>query len=131
MKHSQIAKYIFMTCMLLVGIASAFILYKNIRPSRGVPYEEATMEQAAEYMTYEKNYVLLDVSSEEAFQAEHMEEALNVPYEKLVERSTLTLPDKVQMVYVCGQDPEEARKAARKLCELGYKNITLITAGED
>ena len=112
--------------MLLVGIFSAYILYRNVRPSRGVPYEEATAEQAVEYMTYEKGYALIDVSDPEQFAKDHMEGAVNLPYSSLIEQCALLLQSKDQMIYVCGQDPDEARKAAFKLCELGYTSITLI-----
>ena len=116
--------------MLLVGIFSAYILYKNARPSRGVPYEEATTSQVIEYMTYEKGYALIDVSDPEIFAENHMEGAENLPYAALIEQSALRLPNKDQMIYIYGTDPDDARKAAIKLCELGYTSITLIKDAE-
>ena len=53
MKHSQKARLIITTCMVMVGLFSVFVLYKNFRPSRGLPYERLTMDQALEYMEYE------------------------------------------------------------------------------
>ena len=98
MGHSQKAKYIVLTCMLAIGLFSAHALWHSFRPSPGgIPYEEATMEQAEEYMRYEKGYILLDVSSAEIFEESHLDGAVNLPYDKLMDYSVIRLPDKTQI----------------------------------
>ena len=131
MNHSQKAKNIIFICMLLVGLFSAYVLYRHFWPSRGVPYEKATLSQAEEFMTYEKGYLLADVSDQETYAKQHMKDAVNIPYPSLIDLSPGLLKDKNQMIYVYGDDQENAKKAARKLCELGYTSITLIIPDED
>ena len=128
MKHSQKAKYIVLTCMLFVGVFSAFILYKSFRPTRGLPYERLTMQQAVEYMEFEEGYVLLDVRSEQEFEKWHIPDAVNIPYDQLVAKAILYLPDFTQLIYVTAGSSKTSKKAAMKLCQLGYVNITEIGA---
>ena len=126
MKHSQKAKYIVSSCMLIVGVFSAFIVFKNIRPSRGLPYEKVTMEQAYEYMEYEGDYLLLDISDPESFHQKHIQGALNIPYGQLVERIGFEVTDKSRIIYICGSDASLCAKAAMKLNQMGYTGITEI-----
>ena len=120
------SKQIIGLCMVLISVFSLFILYKTMRPSRGLPFEELTLEQAAAYMEYEAEYILLDVSGPDEFEARHLPGALNIPADTLVKRAAAELPDPDALIYVCSQDPARSRSAAYKLCELGYTNITEI-----
>ena len=126
MRHSQKARYIICTCMLAVGIISAVILYKNFRPSAGLPYEVISPEQAQEYMEFEEGYYLLDIGTAEEFSENHLEGAVSIPYDQLLNRIVTTVPDKGSMIYLYGRDSKTADKAALKLCELGYVSVTRI-----
>ena len=127
MKNSQKAKHILLFCALAVGIVSAVIIWQSIRPSPGKPYEQVTMEQAQEFMAYETGYILVDISSEAAFQELHPEGAVNVPYDQLGDLIFTVFPDKEQQIYICGKKKKQRDRAASKLCILGYTNVTEIT----
>lgn len=127
MNHIEKVKLITCTCILVVAVLSGGILLRHFRPSRGVPYEIVSPEQAREYMEYESDYLCVDVSSAEDYAAGHMEGFINIPYEHLVEKAITELPDAAQVIYVVAGDQETVEKACRKLCELGYKSITLIS----
>ena len=114
------------TCMIVIGAFSAFVIWKTLRPSPGKPYEQITMEQAQEFMSYESDYILADVGTEEDFAKGHLEGALNIPYNTLGTAASQLLPDAEQQIYVYGRSRKTSEKAARKLCELGYVNITEI-----
>ncbi|MBQ6321969.1 MAG: rhodanese-like domain-containing protein [Lachnospiraceae bacterium] len=126
MKHSQKARVIVGTCILLVGFFSLFILYKNFRPSRGLPYEQLTMEQAVKYMAFERGYALIDVGTPEEYEAYHIPDAVNMPFDNLTALASENLPDYTQMIYVCAADHQVSKSAARKLCSLGYTSVTEI-----
>ncbi len=126
MKHSQKAKNIILTCMLAVGIFSAIALLRGLRPSKGLPYESVTMEQALEYMEFEEGYVLLDIGTWEEFARKHIAGAVNIPYDSLMQRAPGELPDKTRMIYVYGREQELEDRACRKLSEMGYTSITCI-----
>ena len=131
MKHSQKIKYIMEACILVVAVFSLYILYRTIRPSRGVPYEQLSMEQAVRYMNFEQGYVLLDVGNGEDFEREHIPDALNIPVEILVEEAPVYLTNLQQMIYVYSLDVDASREGALRLCHLGYTNITQIEGNYD
>lgn len=126
MEHSKKAFYIIVSCMALVAVFSGYILYRNFRPSPGLPYEQITMEEAAKYMEYETGYLLLDVQTEEAYQSGHILGAVNLPLEVLAVQAPVVLSDLQQMIYVCAGSTKRSKKAAKLLCDLGYTNITEI-----
>lgn len=127
MKNAQKAKHILLCCALAVGIVSAVIIWKSIRPSPGKPYEQITLEQAQEFMTYETGFILADISSEESFAKLHLDGAVNVPYDQFGDLIFTVFPDKEQQIYLCGEKKKQRDKAASKLCILGYTNVTEIT----
>ena len=127
MKNSQKAKGIVLGCALAVGVISSVIIWKNFRPSPGRPYEQITMEQALDFMTFETGYILVDIGTKEEYEEEHLENAVNIPYEELGSLVTTLLPQKDQQIYVYGRDRTRSDMAARKLCKLGYTNISEIT----
>lgn len=126
MEHSKKVFLIVGSCIVLVGVVSAFILYKTLNPSRGKDYEQITMEQAAEYMEYEKGYLLLDVRTQEEYDEGHIPGAICIPNEILIGVAEQKLPDKEQMIYVYCRSGNRSKQAAQKLCNLGYTNITEI-----
>lgn len=128
MRHSQKARLIIGTCILLVGFFSLFVLYKAVRPSRGLPYEQLTMEQALKYMSYERGYVLIDVSTRQEYESYHIPGAVSMPFDELTSLAGKKLNDYSQMIYVCASDEDVSRSGARKLCSLGYTSVTEIGA---
>ena len=126
MRHSQKAKYIVCTCMLAVGVFSAVILYRSLRPSRGLPYERITPSQAQTYMEFEEGYVLVDIDTKEEYTRSHIKDAINLPYDELLDLIVTTVPDKTRMIYLYGSSNEIADRAALKLSELGYDSVTRI-----
>lgn len=126
MENSRKAFYIIGTCIVLVGVFSVFILYKSLRPSRGLPYEQITMEQAAEYMSYEVGYILLDVRTREEYAQGHIPGAICIPNEELEQQADKLLLDKEQLIYVYCRSGRRSKEAAQKLCGMEYTNITEI-----
>ncbi len=126
MNQSQKAKWIICACILLVVLSSGISVYRHLRPSRGLPYEKVTMEQAQAYMEYEKDYYLVDISDEKTYQEGHIPGALCIPYDSLLGQAAGMLPDKTAIVYICGNSAKKCDKACRKLCELGYTGVTFL-----
>ena len=131
LKHAQKARIIFIACIILVGVFSGYSMYRSFRPSGDLPYEQISMEKALEYMEYETGYILLDVSSGEDYSKHHIPGAVNIPYSDLADAASKSLPDPQQMIYICAARSKDSRKAAKKLCNLGYTNITEIGSTAD
>ncbi len=126
MDHARKVRWIVGSCMALVGIFSAFILYRTLRPERGLPYEQITMEQAAEYMEYEQGYALVDVRTQEEYDTGHIPGAICIPNEEIEQKAPELLTDQEQMIYVYCRTGKRSKEAARKLCRMGYINVTEI-----
>lgn len=126
MKRTQIAKLIVTVCIVAIGGASVVSLVNTMRPSPGKKYEQLTMEEAEEFMRYEASYTLVDIGTVEEFAADHIEGAVNIPYETLTANAPALLPDKNQQIYICGRDRQTNEKAALKLVSMGYVAISEI-----
>ena len=126
MDHSKKVFIIIGSCILTVAVISAIILYRALIANQGQPYERISMDQAAEYMEYEEGYILLDVRSKEEYEEGHIPGAVCIPLEELPERADAELKDKEQMIYVYCRSGNRSKKAAKKLCNMGYTNITEI-----
>lgn len=126
MENIKKVSFIVGICIALIAVFSAVILYKNIRPSKGLPYEQITMEQAAEYMEYGSGYILLDVREQSEYEEGHIPGAVCIPQGLIETQAPEILTDKEQMIYVYCRSGNRSKTAAQKLCDLGYTNITEI-----
>ncbi len=117
-------RIIFWVCTITVILCAAWSLIRTLRPSRGKPYERLSVEEASDYMSYEKTYCILDVRSKEEYDRGHVQGALNLPQEEIVAQAEELIPDKSTMVYVYGSDSESSCAAAQKLSDMGYISIT-------
>ncbi len=71
-------------------------------------------------VTGQKDFVLLDVRSPEAFANGHLPEAINLPHGRIVERNLARYPAGTVFVTYCnGPHCNGADKGARRLAELG------------
>ena len=131
MDHHRKIRLILGSCMVLIAVFSAYILYKTFRPSKGLPYEKLTMEQAAEYMSFEDGYLLIDVRPEEEFNEGHLPGAVCIPLDTLGAAIGSVLRDRDQMIYVYGKTRKQSAKAARHLCKQEFTNIAEIGSIKD
>ena len=120
--------------MMAVALFSAFILIRSNWPSGGHPYEEVDMEKAMAYMEYEGDFLLIDLDSPEVFAASSlsgMQNAVNIPYQQLIDDPILLLTDKSSMIYLFSEDDDCSQKAAMKLTSTGYNSVTRIVNDTD
>ncbi len=86
-------------------------------------YKQITMEEAVTLMETEKDYIILDVRTEEEFREKHIPGAINIPNETIGEDEISALPDKEQMILVYCRSGNRSKQAAKKLAAQGYTNI--------
>ena len=85
---------------LVTGLCAVFLLVRSVRPSAGKPYEMLEVTDARKFMSYEKNYMVIDVREPELYSAGHLQRAVNIPYSELVKKAPAILRDSSQSVYV-------------------------------
>jgi len=113
--------------------------------SNAFNYQAAPKLQACEYFTSKlasetdcsdvyadikegnKNYLLLDVRSDQAFDKSHAITALNIPHSQINAQSFSKYPkDTLFVVYCWGPGCNGATKAALKIAELGFSVKEMI-----
>ena len=86
-------------------------------------YRQISMDEAAEMMAEESDYIILDVRRPDEFAAGHIPNAINVPNETIGTVEIPELPDKDQLIMVYCRSGRRSKEAAEKLVKLGYTNI--------
>ncbi len=117
--------------MIVTAILIVATLIRSHRPSRGRPYERLTAEDARLYMSYEAEYLILDVRDRNAYEKGHLEKAVNIEYGSLVEEADDILKDRGITVYVYGEDSSQSCGAAQKLSDIGYNSVAEIGSYSD
>ncbi len=133
MKTKENSKIFYITwfCVIVTAILIVATLIRSHRPSRGRPYERLTVEEARLYMSYEAAYLILDVRDREAYEEGHIEDAVNIEYDSLVEKADEVLKDRGITVYVYGEDTAQSCAAAQKLTDIGYNSVAQIGSYRD
>lgn len=126
MNHTKKIFWIIGSCVVLVAVSTAIVFLRDYLMEQDQPYEQISMEQASEYMEYEEDYILLDVRTQEEYEEGHIPGAVCIPIDDLAERAPKEFPDLEQMIYVYCRSGNRSKKAAKKLCNMGYINITEI-----
>lgn len=89
----------------------------------GKSYQKISMEKAMEMMETEKNYIILDVRTEEEYAQAHIPGAICVPNETIRANEIPELPQKDQLILVYCRSGNRSKQAAQKLAKLGYTNV--------
>ena len=89
----------------------------------GGSYEQITPAEAKALMDSEKDYIILDVRTEEEFAAGHIEGAVLIPDYEIGEKAESVLKDKGQLILVYCRSGRRSKNAASKLATLGYTNV--------
>ncbi len=87
------------------------------------PYTQIDAAQAARLMQTEKDYILLDVRTEEEYKAGHIPNAVCIPNETIGNGEIGALKDKNQLILVYCRSGRRSKETAQKLANLGYTNI--------
>ena len=87
------------------------------------PYTQIDSEEAARLMQTEKDYIILDVRTEEEFKSGHIPNAICIPNETITGGELGALKDKNQLILVYCRSGRRSKEAAQKLANLGYNNV--------
>ena len=123
--------YITWGCVIVTAVLIVVTLLRSHRPSQGKPYERLTAEEAREYMSYEPEYRIVDVRSPELYREGHLDHAINIGYDRMVELADKVLEDRGITVYVYGETSEQSCAAAQKLSDIGYISVAEIGSYDD
>ena len=83
--------------IMVTAVVSAICL-SGCASSGGEEYRQLDMNEAVEMMENEKDYIILDVRTEQEFEEQHIPNAINVPNETIGTKEIPELPDKEQLI---------------------------------
>lgn len=108
--------------IMVTAVVSAICL-SGCASSGGEEYRQLDMNEAVEMMENEKDYIILDVRTEQEFEEQHIPNAINVPNETIGTKEIPELPDKEQLIMVYCRSGNRSKQASEKLVKIGYSNI--------
>ncbi len=88
-----------------------------------VIYMNISAKEAKEIMDCEKDYIILDVRTQEEYDEIHIPGAILIPDYEIKEKATDILKDKNQLILVYCRSGRRSKIAANSLIEMGYTNI--------
>lgn len=86
-------------------------------------YSKITAKEAKEMLDQDSTITILDVRTEEEYNAGHIEGAILIPDTEILEKAKETLTDKSATILVYCRSGRRSALAAADLVELGYSNI--------
>jgi len=88
-------------------------------------------EELKKKIDAKEDFVLIDVLSKESYEARHVPTSINIPVDEVENRAPTELPDKNKeiVVYCASKTCLASPRAAKKLEEIGYTNVTDFEAG--
>jgi len=88
-------------------------------------------EELKEKIDAKEDFVLVNVLSKESYEARHVPTSINIPVDEVESRASSELPDKNKeiIVYCASKTCLASPRAAKKLEEMGYTNVTEYEAG--
>lgn len=86
-------------------------------------YTRISQEDAKKMMEADDGYVIVDVRRADEFASGHIPGAILVPNESIGTEKPAELPDLDQIILVYCRSGNRSAQAAKKLADLGYKNV--------
>lgn len=86
-------------------------------------YRQVSSEEAATMMEEETDYIILDVRTQEEYEAAHIPGAICIPNETIGDEKIEALPDKDQLILIYCRSGNRSKQASEKLAKQGYTNI--------
>ena len=108
-------KYILMRALVIGGL---FMFMQNGNANQTMKYEELQNKLNAQ-----ENFVLLDVRTQEEFEAGHIASAILLPYDEIALKAGTVLPDKEKEIVLYCRSGRRSAIAKKALVELGYKDV--------
>lgn len=110
--------------LFLFFILTTAILLSGCGTKEKAPdYNKISGKEAKEMMDNDSTITILDVRTEEEYNAGHIEGAILLPDSEILEKAEATLTDKSATILIYCRSGRRSALAAADLIKLGYKNV--------
>ena len=96
------------------------VIVENVTESE---FKEITVDEAYQIFISDKDYLFVDVRSEDEYKSGHIEGAINIPVSEIDSRLSEIPKDKIIIVYCNGSSCNRSSAAANILLENGYTQV--------
>jgi len=83
-------------------------------------YMNISQEEAKKLMDTEKDYIILDVRTQEEYEQKYIPGAILIPHDQIEEQAAEKLPNKDQLILVYCRSGNRSKTASETLEKLGY-----------
>jgi rhodanese-related sulfurtransferase len=110
--------------LLIVIVAVAFFGGCSQVPEKSDSlYKKISAEEAKARMDENKDVIILDVRTSEEYNEGHIENAILIPNETILDSPPDALPDLNAEILIYCRSGNRSQQAAEKLIDLGYTNV--------
>lgn len=102
----------------IILILSCFLLLGCTNDTEKFSYQQVSSQEAKEIISQNTNYLIIDVRTREEYDQDHLNNALNIPYDEINELIDI---DKDTILFVYCQSGTRSKIAAQNLSALGYE----------
>lgn len=97
---------------------------ESIETQEVIEYMEISQTEAKALMDDKENgAIILDVRRPDEYAEGHIEGAINIPNESIIDKEPEELEDKNQLILVYCRSGRRSKEAAQKLVDMGYTDI--------
>ena len=112
--------------VLLAGVIALPSGTPNSEETTHIPaieYKKMTPEEAKARIDSGDEIIILDVRTEEEYNAEHIPNAILIPNETIIDKMPDLLPDLEAEILIYCRSGNRSAQAAKKLLAIGYTNV--------
>ena len=116
------------SCMLLCACSGpGKVQSDEVQPDTGQPqgsWRTVTAEEAKEIMSEsESDYIILDVRTEDEYNAGHIKDAILIPHDEISSLADSVLHDHDAIIFVYCRSGARSARAAETLAGMGFTNV--------
>lgn len=112
--------------ILLAGVIALPSRTANLEETTQIPaieYKKITPEDAKARIDSADEIIIIDVRTEEEFNAEHIPNSILIPNETITDKTPDLLPDLDAEILIYCRSGNRSAQAAKKLLAIGYTNV--------
>ena len=107
----------------LLGLTACAQNSSQEKTTEEITYRQISQSEAKKMMETEKDFIILDVRTQEEFDEKHIENAILIPDYEIEQKAEKMLPDKDRLILVYCRSGRRSKNASQKLAQMGYTNV--------